>query len=395
MMQDLKRRNFLRLSGLSLLPLALPLSAASALDKPKIAAANSNAVSFDDDGPFYEPEAYLSKLQEINKTDPIKNDFYGKGGAVARLQDKFIQETGKEAAIYLPSGTMANQLAIATLSGENTKVFVQETSHIYRDEADAAQSVFHKRLIPLAPGAPHFTLEELQEGMNYYNQGEVFKSGTGAVAIENPVRRCDGRQLPFAELQRISGFCRQNSYPMHLDGARLYLAAAWSGISIAAYAALFDTVYISLYKYLGANGGAILCGSKNIISQMEHLIKVHGGTVFSSWTNAAMALHHLEGLTERLKLSADKAKVLFTSLNELQGLSIKAIDNGSNIFDLHLPQGIDPVKFRKVLETADQIQVGKANKENLVKLRVNETLLLQDNQKIVRAFDSALKAAQG
>ncbi|MDB5158441.1 MAG: aminotransferase class I/II-fold pyridoxal phosphate-dependent enzyme [Mucilaginibacter sp.] len=393
-MQDIKRRNFLRLSALGLLPMALPLSAAKAPEKPRFLPITSNTVSFDDDGPFYEPEAYLSKLQEINKADPIKNDFYGKGGSVARLQEKFMQETGKEAAIYLPSGTMANQLAIAVLSGENTKVFVQETSHIYRDEADAAQSVFHKRLIPLAPGAPFFTLEELQEGMNYYNQGEVFKSGIGAVAIENPVRRCDGRQLPFAELQKISAFCRQNGYPMHLDGARLYLAAAWSGISIAAFAALFDTVYISLYKYWGANGGAMLCGSKNIISQMEHLIKVHGGTAFSCWTNAAMALHHLEGLTERLKLSADKANTLFTSLNELPGLSVKAIANGSNIFDLHLPQGIDPAKFRKAMATADQIQIGRANKENLVKLRINETLLLQDNQKIIRAFSSALKAAK-
>ena len=359
-MQDINRRNFLRRSGLGLLPLPLSLSLARASERPRALPANNNTVSFDDDGPFYDPEAYLSKLQEINKTDPIRNDFYGKGGAVDRLQEKFMQETGKETAICLPSGTMANQLAIAVLSGENTKVFVQETSHVYRDEADAAQSVFNKRLIPLAPGAPFFTLEDLQEGINYYNKGEVFKSGIGAVAIENPVRRCDGRQMSFAEMQKISAFCRQNGYPMHLDGARLYLAAAWSGINIAAYAALFDTVYISLYKYLGAGGGAILCGSKNIIAQMEHLVKVHGGTVFSSWTNAAMALHHLEGLTDRLKLSAEKAKTLFAGLNELPGISVKAIENGSNIFDLNFTQDIDPTKYRKSLETAGQIRIGKA-----------------------------------
>ena len=94
--------------------------------------------------------AYWEQLQQANSKQPVKVDRYGNGGAVADLEKKFETITGKEKAIYMPSGTMANQLAIAVLSGDNTKIFVQDTSHVYRDEADAAQSVYNKRLMPLA-----------------------------------------------------------------------------------------------------------------------------------------------------------------------------------------------------------------------------------------------------
>src|SRR5205823_3658336 len=122
------------------------------------------------------------------------------------------------------------------------------TSHVYRDEADAAQSIFGKRLIPLAPDKAYFTLEELQKSIEQHTQGEAFKSGIGMVSIENPVRRCDGQFVPISEIKKISAFCREKGYKLHLDGARIYLAAAYAGTSVSEYAAYFDTVYISLYK---------------------------------------------------------------------------------------------------------------------------------------------------
>lgn len=102
----------------------------------------------------------------------------------------------------MPSGTMANQLAIAVLSDENTKVFVQDTSHVYRDEADAAQSVFNKRLMPLAKNETYFTLEILKQAIENPGNEEVFKSGIGCVSIENPVRRTDERMVPIEEIKR-------------------------------------------------------------------------------------------------------------------------------------------------------------------------------------------------
>lgn len=395
-MNELKRRNFLKLSGLAMVPALLPsLSGAAAV---KIGENNDapapQLISFTDDGVHYPPDEYIAKLQEISKKDPIKADVYGSGGAVAALQKKFAGITKKEAAIYMPTGTLANQLAISVLSGENTKIFVQDTSHIYRDEADAAQSVYNKRLMPLAPDEPYFTLDELKKGIDYTNDGEVFKSGIGAVAIENPVRRCDGRQVPIEEIGKISEFCRSKGYKMHLDGARLYLASAFGGAPIAEYAALFDTVYISLYKYLGADGGAILCGDKAVIDKMEHLIKVHGGTVFMNWSKAAMALYNLEGLEDRLKRTATQVTDLFEKLNKVPGISITALKNGSNIFDFKLTGGTDAKKFRKALYDNHKVIIRNAGPDGIIKLQVNETILRTDNQFLVKAFSDSLAAAK-
>jgi len=396
-MKELKRRNFLKLSGLAMVPALLPSFVANA--KPAEVSIKNDApasplISFTDDGIHYPPDEYVAKLQEISQKNPIKADVYGGGGTLAALQKKFAEITGKEAAVYMPTGTMANQLAISVLSGENTKIFVQDTSHIYRDEADAAQSVHNKRLMPLAPNEPYFTLDDLKAGINYTNDGEVFKSGIGAVAIENPVRRCDGRQVPLEEIKKISEFCRSKGYKLHLDGARLYLASAFGGASIAEYAANFDTVYISLYKYLGADGGAILCGEKAVIDKMEHLIKIYGGTIFSNWSKAAMALYHLDGLEDRLKKTAAQATDLFEKLNKVPGLSVTALKGGSNIFDFKLPTGTDVKKFRKALYENHKVIIRGAGPDGIIKLQVNETLLRTDNQFLVKAFSDSLTAAK-
>ncbi|HET9276625.1 MAG TPA: beta-eliminating lyase-related protein, partial [Flavitalea sp.] len=130
------RRRFLKASGLTLLPAILPAVPSLANDSPnRLAPANEPVVKFFGDGEFYDGLPYLEQLQIANGKQPLKVDRYGSGGAVEELQKKFEVITGKEKAIYMPSGTMANQFAIAALSGENTKVFVQDTSHVYRDEA--------------------------------------------------------------------------------------------------------------------------------------------------------------------------------------------------------------------------------------------------------------------
>src|SRR5207342_3190460 len=127
-------------------------------------------------------------------------------------------------------------------------------------EADAAQSVFNKRLMPLAKNETYFTAQQLQNAIENLNNEEVFKSGVGAVSIESPVRRTDGRAVPLDEIIKISAYCRSNRIGLHLDGARIFMASAWTGTPVKEYASYFDTVYISLYKYFGAGGGAVLSG---------------------------------------------------------------------------------------------------------------------------------------
>ncbi|HMK27294.1 MAG TPA: aminotransferase class I/II-fold pyridoxal phosphate-dependent enzyme [Chitinophagaceae bacterium] len=395
-MPTTNRRNFLKASGLVLIPGFLPSlhTLAAETDKKYLPPAEP-VVKFFYDGEGFDGAAYWEQLQQANSKKPIKVDRYGNGGVVDDLQKKFEAITGKEKAIYMPTGTMANQLAIAVLSGENSKVFVQDTSHVYRDEADAAQSIFNKRLMPLAKDETYFTADTLKKAIENLDHEEVFKSGIGCVSVECPVRRTNGCIVPIDEIKKISEYCRSNNIKLHLDGARIYMASAWSGVSVKEYASYFDTIYISLYKYLGASGGAILCGDKSVMDKMPHLVKIHGGNMFGNWLSAAMALHRLDGLEERLQEAKKRSAEIFASLNELAGIKINALDGGTNIYNMHIPSSITVQKFGEHLGNKYSIAIPRPDKNGDMKITVNETLLYRDTKYIVDAFKDAIKIAGG
>jgi threonine aldolase len=380
-MTAFNRRFFLRTSGLSILPAIIPFSKASAFEKYKKPGPAVPIVKFYGDGELFEPADYLNELQKAHIANPIVRDRYGSGGTMEALEKKFSEITGKEKSVYMPSGTMANQLALAVLSGDNTKIFVQDTSHVYRDEADAAQSVFNKRLMPLAKDETYFTARQLQAAVEHLGNEEVFKSGIGAVSIENPVRRTDGRLVPIEEIQKISTYCRSNNIKLHLDGARIFMASAWAGIPVKEYASHFDTAYISLYKYLGAGAGAMLSGPAAVIDKMAHLIKVHGGTMYSNWTNAAMALYRLEGFETRLKDAVKMWNEIFTGLNNV---------GGTNIYTLELNREIDGKKMQQTLSKEFNIRIPRPNEKNQTQLTVNETLLYQTADYVINAFKKSM-----
>lgn len=391
-MANFNRRRFLKATGLSAIPLVAPaLPALASSPKKYSPQANEKEVSFSGDGTLYDPASYLARLNEIHAKQPIALDFYGNGGSVTALEKKFAEITGKEKAIYMPTGTMANQLAIHVLSGENTKVFVQENSHVYRDEADAAQSVFNKRLIPVSKGQGIFTADDLKEVVEYHRKGEVFASGMGAVSIENPIRRVDGKVVPFEELKKISAYAKQQQFKLHLDGARLYLASAWTGVPIVEYASLFDTVYISLYKYLGASGGAMLCGDKATIDKMPHLIKIHGGNMFGNWNNAAMALYNIDTMEARLQQAKNRGEELFASLNKLPEIKISHVPGGTNIYTADISKNIKLMPFAMAL-MKEKIRTNRPPEDGVLRLMVNETILNRDVDSIVASFKNALKA---
>jgi threonine aldolase len=385
------RRSFLRNSGISTLP-ALTGFGVSAF-QPAAAPPDTalKTVNFVQDGMGFTPTEYIQQLAEIDKARAIERDYYAERGVVDELLQKFAAITGKEAAIYMPSGTMANQLPIHVLCGGSTKVYVQETSHVFRDEADAAQSVYGKRLLPLARGKHYFTAAELEAEDTYLTNGEYFAAPAGAISIENPVRRCLGQVVPLNELKAIAAWSKKKGYKMHLDGARLHLACAWSGVSVKEYADCFDTVYMCLYKYLGANSGAVLCGDKAVIDQMPHLIKIHGGGMWQNWHNAAVALHTLEGIDERLLRAREKAADLFAQLNRLPGVEILPIPEGSNVFRFRLAEQYDRKQFALTLREKYAIRIAASPEEDgYARIHVNESILLREEKELIGAFKASL-----
>lgn len=392
------RRDFLKKCGLTTASVLLPFGPVKLLASNEVLDGATNkptkAVNFIFDGLFFSPSEYLDKLQEINKVQTIEPDFYGTGGTTKLLEEEFAKITGKEKAIYLPTGTMANQVAIKLLNENNTKVIVPENSHVFRDEADAAQSVHNKRLIPVGKRKPYFDVEELKNTINYTNENEVFKSGLGTVVLENPIRRADGTVIPIEKIKEISTYCKKHNYKMHLDGARLHIGAAFHSISVSEYASYFDTVYISLYKYLNASGGAILCGDAKIIDQVAHQIKILGGTLYQSWNNTSVSLHYLKDIDKRWEQIISIATTLISELNKIEGLVINSIKNGSNIFNLTLNENIDLKKLAEYLYNEHNIWLGRANEKGIVKFTINESLLTRELPSIIHAWKKGIAQAQ-
>ena len=389
-MTKFDRRSFLKSSALVAIPTfgagsALASVYLSVKEKPE----PERKVVLIGDGPRYSPSETLEELQKINAITPILNDSYGKGGTVQALEEKFAELTGKEKAIFIPTGTLANQLAIAALSGKKAKVIVQDLSHINRDEADANLE-FNTKLVPLALEKTYFTAEELQRKIQNLPSEEYFYSGIGAISIENPVRRANGEFIPIEELVKIKQVCDAESIKMHLDGARLYFASAWSGVPIKDYCSLFDTVYISLYKYLGANGGAILCGEKSLIEDMPRQIKVHGGNIYQNWVNSALALYHIESIEQKLKEVKKRSDELLNELDHIEGVSVEFKKNSTNVYLVQLPTAINTKKMSQQLDKEFNIVIIPASETNRLMIMMNETILNQSSNLILNAFKTCL-----
>src|SRR5450432_2988038 len=243
-------------------------------------------ISFSGDGIPFQPAQYAKLLQEILANSDGITDRYLEGGAVEKLQDTFAQLLGKEAAVFLPTGTMANHFAVRLLAGDRRRVLVQQESHLYRDENDCAEMLSGLNLTPLATGRSTFTLDEFSSAVAD-SAGPPYPMPIGAVSIESPVRRRRGEVFDFEEMKRITAFAKEKAIGTHLDGARVFLASAYTGVSPTQYAALFDTVYVSLYKYFNAPFGAVLAGPKELIAKIPLLRRQFGGGLLHAWEPAA------------------------------------------------------------------------------------------------------------
>ena len=220
----MKRRNFLKLSSTAALLPAVSLIGSAQVKKipePKV------PVTLTGDGIELSPAAYTQLLLQLTSNDKLAADNYSRGGCVEDLEKKFAALLGKEAAIFMPTGTLANQLAIRSLAQTNNRVLVQEESHVYNDTGDACQLLSNLNLIPLGTGKAGFTLEEVEAIVKKTSTGRV-STKVGAISVESPVRRRSGEVFDYAEMKKICNYAKSNGIKTHLDGARIFLATAGS-----------------------------------------------------------------------------------------------------------------------------------------------------------------------
>jgi len=323
------------------------------------------------------------KFNSINK-DNYQNDDYSIGGAVSILEKTFADILGKESAMFFPTGTLANHLALRKLCGTNQNAIVQHQSHIYLDTGDSLPRLSGIKLTPLGKDKSHFKLEELKDYLYELENARVYNP-VGAVSIESPVRRKSGKIIPYEDIKSITEYCKSKSIPIHLDGARLFIMSEITGIDVKNYSQMFNTVYISLYKYFGAPFGAILAAEENLIRGLHHDRRMFGGSIYSANIAAIAALNGIKEFQEKFKLAITNAKKLLIKLNTIPGLNIETIENGSNVHfvkldtNINLQAFIQNLKNKFILVSNDEIDVTK------IRLNINVTIL---NQSIARIFES-------
>ena len=379
-MHAVRRRSFLKLA-------AAPL-AASALDPPQVAAQGSSApVLLVGDGLGLSPAEYAGLLARITANESFRRDTYLASGPVDELEHAMAALLGKERAIFLPTGTLANHLAVRLLAGESRKALVQAESHLYRDEGDCAQLLSGLNLVPLAPGRATFTAEELSAAVEQA-AGPPYPAPVGAISIESPVRRINGQVFDFEEMKKICAYARSKQIGTHLDGARMFLASAYTGVSPAQYAALFDTVYVSMYKYFNAPFGAVLSGPSSLIAKVETLRHQFGSLIFQGWESAAIALHHLNGFSQRYQTAVNNGEKLFQLLEQSGKFRIERIPSGTNISRLRLTSGgiLDQLRARLA---EDEIRIGSAKGATVTTIMINETINRRPAEEIASAFLAA------
>jgi len=390
-MKTLNRRRFLELGSLgAALGSALPELAIGAPQRASSAAtheADDSVVRLNGDGLGLTPVQYARLLARIAEEKDIVPDTYILDGVVRELEDQCARILGKERAVFMPTGTLANHLAVRTLAGGPSRVIVQAESHLYRDSGDCVQTLSNITLVPLAPDRAAFTADEVQRLLDQTRTGRVSQR-VSVISLETPVRRKAGATFDSDEMRKVVELARREGIRLHLDGARLFLEAAYSGKTVADHAQPFDTVYVSLYKYFNAASGAILAGPSAILDEMYHVRRMFGGGLYNAWPFAAVALHYLTGFSDRFSRAIRISEELISALRRQDAFTIERIPSGTNLFRLRV-RGADVAVFRKRLAGAG-VLLPPPSSDGSFLIGVNETLNRTTGSALVDAFGHAI-----
>ena len=263
----------------------------------------------------------------------VGDDVFGEDPTVNRLQERAADLLGKEVALFVPSGIMANQLALRLLTQPGYEVIIESNAHMIHYEAGAGSAISGVQLSGLPGNRGILTAEQIEGAIR---TDEYYLPPTGLICIENTHNRGGGSIYPFDGLNEIKALGRDRHIPLHLDGARIFNASVASRISPKEYANGFDTVSFCLSKGLGAPVGSMICTSRNHLPTLRRLRRMFGGGMRQAGILAAAGLYALEHHIERLGEDHANAKLLAKALSDINEISIDPdyVETNIVIFDI-------------------------------------------------------------
>ena len=263
----------------------------------------------------------------------VGDDVAGEDPTVNTLEARIAEMLGKEAAVYVPSGTMSNQIAVRVHCAPGDEFLCDANCHIYNYEQGAYAQLFGVAAQPIEGDYGVLRLEQLVDRIRPANDHAVH---TRLVCLENTHNRGAGRVLPYDGVAEICRWSKENGLARHLDGARLFNAVVATGIAARDWAQHFDSVSVCFSKGLGAPVGSALCGSKDLIRRARRHRKALGGAMRQAGIIAAGALYALEHHVERLAEDHEKARILADAIRETPGLALdpEVVDTNIVIFKI-------------------------------------------------------------
>lgn len=333
--------------------------------------------------------AELDRLAAYSSDRDGVQDVYGEGALIEGFEKKLRTLFGHEAARFLPSGTMAQGIAMRIWCGPGGRFGMHPTCHLELHEERGYSHLFGLQASLLGPPERALLPEDLVAAAE----------PLGALIVELPTRENGGCLPCFEELEELCALGRGRGIKMHLDGARVWEAQAALDVPFVALGALFDSIYVSFYKGIGALSGAMLLGPQTFIDQARLWQRRQGGNLFTLWPNVVSAASRFDEQLERFPAYRQRARSLGEALRNLPGLNILPEDPRTNMMHVLLdlnPELALPARDRVAEESGLWLFSGlrKTNTPNhsRFELYVGEAAMRVPDADIVAGFREVLNA---
>jgi threonine aldolase len=273
-------------------------------------------------------------MREAMATAPLGDDVFGDDPTVNRLLEVAAERLGKEAAVFVPSGTMGNLIGVAVNANLGEELIADAQSHIFVYETAGAAAVAGVQIRPVTTEAGVMSPEQIAAAVRPRN--DPHQPISAAITFEDTHNLHGGVVWPLDALRAASDAARSHGLRVHLDGARIFNAAVAEGVDVADIAACADTVTFCLSKGLACPAGSIFCGSQADIEQAHRWRKRLGGAMRQTGVLAAAGLIALESMVDRLADDHANARTLAEGLAEMPGVScdLRRVHTNLVFFDL-------------------------------------------------------------
>ena len=327
------------------------------------------------------------EMRRAMATAPLGDDVFGDDPMVNQLEELAAARLGKEAAVFLPSGTMGNVVGVAVSTHLGEELIADAESHVFLFEGAGAASLAGVQIRPVATQAGVMTPAQIEAALRPRN--DFHQPLTAAVTFEDTHNRHGGVVWPLDDLRAASETARAHGLHVHLDGARIFNASVASGVDVADIAACADTVTFCLSKGLACPAGSVFCGSAEAVEQARRWRKRLGGAMRQAGVIAATGLIALDTMVDRLADDHTNARTLAEGLAELPGVKcdLSRVQTNLVFFDLDRMTGAD---FED--ECRKRGLLGGATGAHRVRFVTHYGIMAEDIQSTLKICEEVLSA---